>query len=141
MLAWAMAIGALIFLGTRQARFAVRGQGDLFNALALAFSFAAMLSPLLLSQVGGSTSRGGDLVWALLGALSALIVAAVGYRSGLRALRGLALCALLGYGYLFYFSLGATLLHKAYALLATGALLLLLRVWTTRRAAAMKATV
>jgi hypothetical protein len=145
--AWMLGVAGLVYLAITQDRWVTKGEGDRLNALLLSASLAALLTPLLLSMFGRETGVYGaadpswishaflssDLAWALLGTISALIVGTVGYRSGLRQLRGFALAAVLGYGYVFYFSIGTTLLHKAYALFSSGAVLLLLRLWTARR--------
>lgn len=146
--AWAICLIAVVTLCLQQDQWVVRRRGELFNALMPALSLGALLAPLMLSkysqvnhlveEVATSSSTrsflGSDLTWASLGAISALVVAFVGYRTGLRPLRGFALAAILGYGYMFYFALGTTLLHKAFALFASGAVLLLLRLWVSSKA-------
>ena len=142
-LAWLLSMGGLIGLAGRHYPWVAQGRGELFNTLTLTFSLGSLLTPWLLSDNGlvrGDVSNtfdamgqkvqsllAHDLAWALMGAFSALVVAVVGYRTGLRSLRAMALGALLAYGYLLYFALGSTLLHKALALLASGLLLLVIR--------------
>lgn len=145
--AWLLSLGGLIYVCFQQDRWVISKRGELFNAIIFALSLGVLLTPQMLSKHGrmfgffdnfngevtGFHSFGSsDITWALMGAISALITAAVGYRTGLRSLRGLALAAILGYGYMFYFSFGTTLLHKSYALFATGALLIAIRLWASK---------
>jgi hypothetical protein len=145
--AWAICLMAVVTLCLKQDQWVIRGRGELLNALMPALSLGTLSAPLLLSkhsqvnhlvaEVAASSSTrsflASDLTWASLGAISALVVAAVGYRTGLRPLRRFALAAILGYGYTFYFALGTNLLHKAFALFSTGVVLLLLRLWVSRK--------
>jgi hypothetical protein len=145
--AWLGFLVAALVVTRQQARWVASKRGDLFNALLIALSLWVLFTPFLLSKSGrmaglidtvadSATMRlfsGSDLSWASLGAICAAIVAAMGYFTGLKVLRKYALAAVLAYGYMFYFSIGTTLLHKAYALLATGAVLLLLRFCTASK--------
>jgi Domain of unknown function (DUF4401) len=145
--AWLLSVGGLIYVCFQQDRWVISKRGELFNSIIFALSLGVLLTPQMLSKHGrmfgffenfngevtGLHSFGSsDITWALMGAISALITATVGYRTGLQSLRGLGLAAILGYGYMFYFSLGTTLLHKSYALFATGALLLAIRLWASK---------
>jgi Domain of unknown function (DUF4401) len=147
-LAWLLSLAGVIYLCWQQDHWVIRKRGDLFNALILALSLGALLTPRMLSSsgrifgfinlldgemAGYQRYLSSDLTWAFMGGLSALIVAVVGYRTGLRLLRYLALMAILGYGYMFYFSLGTTLLYKAFALFSTGIFLLLIRLWVSKK--------
>jgi Domain of unknown function (DUF4401) len=145
---WLILLAATTALCFQQARWVASKQGELFNALILATSIGALVSPFLLFKslrlvgvldvVGESATFKGfndsDLTWAALGVLSCLAIAAAGYFTGLKVLRKLSLSGILVYGYFFYYSVGSTLLDKAYALLATGVALLLIRLWTSNKA-------
>jgi hypothetical protein len=130
--AWSLCMVGIVWLTFTQRSWVVKNRGGVFNAHALALILGALILPMIWrNEMGfmrpGADATNSDLIWAGLGLLSAACTATVSLRTGLTLLRWLALAAVFVYGFLFYFSIGSTLLDKAYALLVTGAALLVAR--------------